>query len=255
MSERRLRSLSNLPNQEFNRQATDTIQYLHLGLRPAAERLLAGIPYDLGVLPKRLIYVPYIHGQETPQKERKIQVDVRSILDLIAQPGDILVDGESLSEQILRGEERRRELELGGELERLGIAREYYPNEQVVGAEEAVFQFLEEHPDIERVGSDSFDGQLVHMAILVDWYKSIPSRDENKGSLVVDYLCIEARTRNALERACSFVTPNQNMIFFQGASHMFSVEGWCKRHSVPFKSISPKIQRKEIEEIRRAGGS
>jgi len=245
-----------LPDDKFKEEANDAINALSSGLRIHAQNLVDGIDTNLTLKPRRVVFIPTSHIPAVPAQDRRIKLEIGSILNEIGKPKSLIANAESSNEIQTRSliiendrEVMRRAEELGVIDDQFSIGLQRQRGLTFMGYESAIVEYANTHRGTRAVGVDSFDGRIIGMLVVIQATNGVtmPQEDYTK---VSSYLCQEARTRLALNRACSYLQEGDDLIFVQGADHHFGVEQWCQRNEIPYEQAIPPAINKLARDLK-----
>lgn len=212
-------------------------------LRDEAFKLLDSLALTNGALPQSLTYIPIAHGAQEPQMEAAMARELPPILEAGSGPDTFLACGELHGVPLTRRGIAQGQIHSLRHLNALGYLplREsaiYAVANRSSALVECLLAFLRSHPQIRSGGTESESGAAVVTVLdrapqVVALYSDSAYMNET-----LYRLGIEARTRYALERA-AMLAKGRNIVFVQGALHIYGVEGWAFRRQVSLRVAWP----------------
>jgi hypothetical protein len=235
-------------DETFRRRSRELVRDWPAPIRLHADALLRQQYRQRETLPKSLAFIPIFHGKDDPDADAQLETELLALFNTELKDATVIASGENHTTPYNPAADYRARVNTQVAMalavgHKLPVAEARERARFAAGFERALQALMKSRPGIRIAGVESRSGAI--LATILEQAPSLVGLSPSEAGEAKWRLGIEARTRQALNRAADFCGA-ADLFFMAGAFHGPGADYWSKRNNVPFTMWVPDIVGKKL---------
>jgi len=232
----------------FWRRCRELVRDWPAPIRLHADALLRQQYRQRETLPKSVAFIPIFHGKDDPKADAQLETELTALFNTELKEGSVIASGENHTTPYDQAADNRARVNTQVAMalavgHKLPVAEARERARFVAGFERALQALVKSRPGIRITGVESRPGAILATILeQAPWLVGVSPAEAVEAKW---RLGIEARTRQALNRAADFCGA-ADLFFMAGALHGPGADHWSKRNNVQFTMWVPEIVGKKL---------